>query len=270
LDNSRGLRNLLVMRRAAHARSFARAILALSFALTGCVTATKYKMAKQDGPRAQAFGWTVATPSAELSLATVVIYKGPGSWKREARWDEYVVRISNRGAQTLTIASAVLIDVLGQPQSPGDEPWALEKRSSSNWDRYGETGLNVVLGAGTAIVLGAAADAAAAGAMWVGPAAGGTAFFTTVLPLVFVANVTTVAVLNHSNKGKVEAEFDRRRLKLPVMIAPGASAEGSFFFPMTPGPQSLVVKGRSSDTPVELVLDLKPLAGLHLDSAKKR
>ena len=33
---------------------------------------------------------------------------------------------------------------------------------------------------------------------------------------------------------------------------------------MTPGPQRLTLKGKVGDAPLEIVLELKPLAGLHL------
>jgi hypothetical protein len=35
-----------------------------------------------------------------------------------------------------------------------------------------------------------------------------------------------------------------------------------------PGPQRLVVHAHTTERPVELVLDLAPLAGLHLDKSK--
>ena len=255
-----------------HPCAAARALLlvAVSVLLTGCVTSTKYKMAKDGTPPAQPYGWTTATPPAELTLATLIVFKGPGSWKREARWDEYVVRIANRGDKPLTVESATLVDLLGQPQFPGSDPWQLEKQSRTNWERYGKAGLKVLAGAGVVAVYVGASYAAAAGSLMAGPgAATGGAAVLTVIPLLAVVDIGVVAIMNHNNKVAVQTEFDRRRLKLPLTIAPGANAEGSFFFPMTPGPQRLVVRAHSGDTPLELVLELKPLAGLHLDSAKK-
>ncbi len=245
-------------------------LFAMSLLLSGCVTSTKYKMAKDGAPPAQPYGWTTATPPAELTLATLIVFKGPGSWKREARWDEYVVRIVNRGAQPLTVESATLVDLLGQPQLPGSDPWQLEKLSRTNWEKYGKTGLKLIAGAGAVALYVGASYAVATSSIMAGPgaAAGGVAALN-IIPLIAVVDIGVVAIMNHNNKVAVQAEFDRRRLKLPLTVAASANAEGSFFFPMTPGPQRLVVKARSGDTPVELVLDLKPLAGLHLDAAKK-
>jgi hypothetical protein len=89
-------------------------------------------------------------------------------------------------------------------------------------------------------------------------------FLANAIPIVGLVDVTAVVVMNHNNRKKVGAEFDRRRLVLPLTVAPGATIEGSFFFPMTPGPRRMVLKGMTGGMPRALVLELKPLAGLHL------
>lgn len=226
---------------------------------TGCVTSDKYKLAKKDTPPATVLTWTATAPPAELILETVIVYQGPGTWKLDARWDEYVVRVTNHGNQPIAIKSATLIDLLGQPQHPGDDPWKLEKLSYTNWDKYGRMGTSVVLGAG-------AAGFFSAGALYAG-LAGSAAAASAILvafPIALVADVGVVAAIDHDNKDKIEKEFARRRLPLPLTVAPGATTAGSFFFPMAPGPQRLMLQGTSGDTPLELVLELKPLAGLHL------
>lgn len=259
------------MHRAFHAPIAVVTLLALGLAQTGCVTSKKYRMAKEDTPPARPLGWTVAVPPAELTLATLIVFKGPGSWKREARWDEYVVVITNKGAEPLVIEAATLIDLLGQPQIPGVDPWQVEKLSYTNWDKYGKNGLKLLAGAGAvAIYVGYAYGVAMTGFMGGATASAGAVALVNIIPVVALVDVTAVAFMNHSNKKKVVAEFDRRRLKLPLTIAPGQSVSGSFFFPMTPGPQRLILKGKAGADPLELVLDLKPLAGLHLTPAEKK
>lgn len=254
------------MRGAWHAPMAAGAILVLSLALTGCVTSKKYKMAKKEGALPpQALDWTANSASAALTLKSVIVFKGPGSWKREARWDEYVVQLSNQGGQPLRIDSAGLIDLLGQLQSPGTDPWELEKLSYTNWDKYGKTGLKLIAGAG-AVTLYASAVAVSSmgGLMAPTAAAGGGVALLNIIPVVAVVDITAVAIMNNQNKKKVMAEFNRRRLSLPLTIEPGQDCTGSLFFPMTPAPQRLVITGAAGETPLELVLELKPLARLHL------
>ncbi len=227
--------------------------------LTGCVTSDKYKLAKKDTPPATMLTWTVSTPPAELTLETLIVIKGPGSWKYDARWDEYMVKVTNHGASPLRIDSASLVDVLGELQFPGDDPWKLEKLSYTNWDKYGKAGVTLLAGYGiagvyatAALYVGLSGSVAAADAMILA------------LPVLLVADVAGVAIIDHNRKEQVQQEFARRRLALPFTVAPGATARGSLFFPMTPGPQRLTLKGKVGDAPLEIVLELKPLAGLHL------
>lgn len=234
--------------------------------LTGCVTSKKYRMAKEGTPPAKLLNWHAATPPAELTLESVIIFKGPGSWKREARWDEYVVQITNRGDQPMTLESAVLTDLQGSPQFPGAEPWALEKQSYTNWEKYGRKGVKLAAGAGVVMLYGAAVEASAAGSILAGGATTGAVAFLEVVPIIAVVDIGVVAVMNHNNKAAVQKEFDRRRLTLPRAVPVGTVAVGSIFYPMTPGPHQLIVTGKSGDTPFQLVLDLKPLAQLHLQT----
>jgi hypothetical protein len=80
------------------------------------------------------------------------------------------------------------------------------------------------------------------------------------LPLVAVGTV----VANLHSKHKIDAEFARRRLALPLTLAPGQTVQGSLFFRITPGPHRLALHGRAADQPCDVTLPLTPLAGLHL------
>jgi len=80
--------------------------------------------------------------------------------------------------------------------------------------------------------------------------------------------ITTAAVMNHANKAAVQSEFQRRRLNLPLTLTPGQTATGSLFFPVTPGPQRLIVHGHDGEQPLDVTLELGPLATLHLKAEK--
>lgn len=253
------------------ARSLGRSLLLLGglIMLTGCVTSKKYRLAKADTPPATVLDWSASAASVDLTLHSLIVYHGPGSWKREARWDEYVVQLVNHGDQPVTIESAALIDLQGTPQFPGSEPWALEKLSYTNWDKYGKTGVKLLAGAGLVAAYVGAGYAMALSSLAGGGTAAGAVAVMELIPVVALVDIGVVAVMNHDNKTKVQAEFDRRRLPLPRTLAAHERISGSLFFPMTPGPQRLTLKGKSGDTPVEITLELKPLAGLHLKPAGK-
>lgn len=235
--------------------------------LCGCVTSARYRLAPKDTPAAQPLGLRAPAVPLEVDLATVIIFKGPGSWKREARWDEYLVAVVNHGEQPLVVESAELIDVEQVARFPGDDPWKLEELSRTNWDRYGKRGLALAAGAGGVALYSAALVDVAASPWLAGGAAGSAMVALAVIPVVALVDVSVVALRNHENRRAVEKEFQRRRLVLPHELAPGQSAAGSLFFPMTPGPQRLLVRGRVGGEPVVATLELPALAGLHLKPA---
>lgn len=245
----------------------AAALGAAVLALCGCVT-RGYQLAPKNTPPPEVLRLEAARPPIEAAVRQVIVYHGPGSWKREAYWDEYVVSLTNQGPTPLTIEAAVLHDQQGAPIEPGIDPWTLERLSKKWWETNAarQTGTYVVLGAGTAAGAGVAMVSAYSG-LWGASVSAGTAAAGTVgavaavtLPLVAVGTV----VANVHSKHKVEAEFTRRRLALPLTLAPGQTAHGSLFFRITPGPQRLVLRGRAADQPCDATISLALLAGLHL------
>ena len=111
--------------------------------------------------------------------------------------------------------------------------------------------------AGGVAVLGAMSASSQLGVAMV---VGGTVMFAAATVVVPVWSV----VANVNSRHDIEAEYRRRRLALPVFLVPGQVAQGSFFFRISPGPQRLVLRGRTGDQPCEAIIDLAPLATLHL------
>jgi len=227
--------------------------------LAGCLTSSKYRLTKHTAPEAPLIGLSVNAPPVELIVQTLIVVQGPGSWKADARWDEYVGQLTNHGDRPVTIESAALLGKLGDLENAGDDPWKLEKRSYDNWDNYGKGGVTLLAGAGVTAAYGTTALFVAMS----GSLATADAMIAAVPPLL-VVDIAAVFVMNQRNKAKVEQEFARRRLSLPLTLAPGATVRGSLFFPMTPDPQRLVLRGHSGDAALEVVLELKQLAHLHL------
>jgi len=233
--------------------------------LCGCV-ATKYQLAKKDTPPVQLLG-IAFPPSAPLqaTLASLITYGGPGSWKREALWDEYVVQVVNLGDRPLTIDSATLLDSKGTPYGPGSDPWALEKQSKELERQYRNNGEAFLRAAGPSVVIvgvGVAAGAAG-GASIVAPAVVGAAVAAIVLPVYYVS----VLGINHHNKKAVMTEFNRRRLALPLTLATGEARTGSFFFPMVRSPSSLALHAANESVTATAALSLGFLNALHLPTA---
>lgn len=266
-------------------------LVATALLLSGCVT-RGYQLAEKNTPPAIALQLTstspttspaanptpasetglsappaaVPAPSPAITLQSVIVYEGPGSWKRQAYWDEYVVAITNSGETPLVVASSTLQAGNNPPLPPGDNPWHLEARSKKMMvDRaLGRTGSYVAAGAGAAAA-GAWAASLGAPATWAGSAASATALGAAgAVAVVALPVVATKIVVDRKARHVVEAEFTRRRLALPLTIAPGATAHGSLFFCVTPSPQQLAFHCTVGDHELDPVIDLSPLAELHV------
>ena len=235
---------------------------AAALALTGCVS-NKYKTAPKDTPPAIALDLAAETPAARAQLRSVIIFKGPGSWKKEAYWDEYVITFVNHAAVPLTLESAELFDLDDAAQLPGTHPWKLEGISREKLKVASHTGRNIALGAGATLVWVGTAGAIAASTM-VGGVTGGLAIAAPVvvlgLPVLAIGSGMRLLI----NRSDISQEFTRRRLLLPVAVPMGENISGSLFFPVTPGPRRLVLRYRTGDTAEPVTIDLAALAGLHL------
>lgn len=242
--------------------------MALLCAQSGCTTSKKYRLVKKPEAPRPSLEWSMASHDARITVEHVIVFKGPNSWKREARWDEYVVRLENLGEVPWQVTGAELVDLRGEPQWPGEDPWKLEKQSTSNWKRYRSLGLKLLAGAGAVVLYGSAVTAVALGSVLGSAGATGASAALNAVPVVFLVNVVVVMSLNDSNRKKVEAEFARRRLVVPLEIAPQSGVQGSWFFPMTPAPRVLRVHSRRGDETFVIELPLPELAKLHLKPAK--
>jgi hypothetical protein len=81
--------------------------------------------------------------------------------------------------------------------------------------------------------------------------------------------VTGTVVRNVSGRHAIEDEFQRRRLLLPLTLAPHGTVQGSFFFRISPAPQRLEFHGRAGADPCAVTIDLTPLGPLHIKPAQK-
>jgi hypothetical protein len=246
-------------------------VAAWGFAGTGCVS-SKYKLVRPDeaAPRPPALEIAATGPVASATLHTVVVFHGPGSWKQDAYWDEYVVTVSATGAADFLLDRVELVDAAGVVTPAGHDAWKVEAASRERLKVARHTGRDILLGAG-------------AGAAWLGSMAlfasnlticGGVA--NTTAATVGATGVVAIPAIALGSgvrtlvaRGRIAKEFNRRRIALPSPIPAGAARTGSFFFPVTPAPGQLRLCARDlAGARHELVLDLAPLSRLHLGPAR--
>jgi hypothetical protein len=227
--------------------------------LTACVS-SKYKRADK-GTAPTPLNMTFPSSVLEAALYTEISDAGPGSWKREAYWDEYVVTVHNSGDHALNVSTATLTDHAGATESAGNDPWALERQSKTLERRYRDAGVAFARVAAPRVIATTAEPGVVASA-GVGPAGAAAAATTTAVALPVYG--LTVFGINMHNKKAIRKEFDRRRLALPLALGPGETRTGSFFFPTIPNPRALTLRWTDADGDGEIALDLHFLDGLHV------
>jgi hypothetical protein len=228
--------------------------------VTACVS-PKYKRADKNIPPLQPLNEKFPSSTLDASLYTVISDGGPGSWKREAFWDEYVVIMHNESDQALNISAATLMDYAGAVRPAGTDPWALERESKTLEKRYRDAGIDFARTAAPRVIATAAEPGVVAGA---GIGATGAVAVATATAVAIPVYGVTIFSINMHNKASIKKEFNRRRMPLPLTLGPGETRVGSFFFPMVPNPQALTLRWASSAGDGETALDLHFLEGLHV------
>ncbi len=213
-----------------------------------------------------------------VRLDWVTVRNAPGSWARNADWDEYHVRMRNLSESRVEVTEFAVIDSLGTRVLAGNDRKDLVKNSRNTVRRYRHSGLKLKAGVGGAglIVAGAAttlgvgtayAVAVASTAGW-GGAAGGMTAAGAGLILAGPA-VIAVGVVRAVNNSKVNKRILALRTDLPITIEPGTEVPMVIFFPLAPAPREFQVSYRDADRAHRLDGDTDAaLAGLHLYSKK--
>jgi hypothetical protein len=228
--------------------------------VTACVS-SKYQRAVKSTPPIQPLNVKFPPSTLDTSLYSEISDGGPGSWKREAFWDEYVMIMHNDGDQALNITSATLMDYESAVRPAGSDPWALERESKTLEKRYRDAGIAFSRMAAPRVIASAAEPTVVASA-GIGTAGAATAATLTAVALPVYG--VTIFGINMHNKAAIKKEFNRRRMQLPLTLGPGETRAGSFFFPMVPNPRSLTVCWNSSAGEGETTLELPFLQGLHV------
>lgn len=233
--------------------------LCVSLLGSGCVS-RNYKPAPKNTPPPQVLNLALAQEPFEVGLNTLIAYNGPGSWIRDALWDEYVFTLRNPTSTSLTLSSFTLVDVLGTDLSPGSDPAKLEQESILLEMKYKEIDLTFVRFTAVVILVGSqAASMAIVGALSLSGTLVAVAATAVIIPVLI-----GVRIYQGNKQAAMKREFHKRRISLPLTLAPEETITGSLFFPMAAGPRSLRVGWSSETASGELVLPLDFLKGLHL------
>jgi hypothetical protein len=202
------------------------------------------------------------------TLDAVIVRDAPGSWVKNADWDEYLLRVRATSREPVEITGIVVIDSLGTTLTPQGSRSALVEASERTAKRYEDSGIEIQAGVGAGTLLGASAVVAGAGLAtgYAAVAAYSAAAATAAVGLLVVAPALAVAgavrgVQNHD----IDEEIKRRRTPLPLSLAAGEERRLGKFFPLAPAPQRVDVTYLDASGEHVLAIDTKAaLAGLHL------
>ena len=202
-----------------------------------------------------------------VDLDWIIVRDSPGTWARNADWDEYLIQIRNTSGDPVQVTSIRVFDSgeVGHESVPNRKK--LVKGSRKTARRYRGEGLEVKAGLGGGALVVAGGVAASVG-MSAGAAAvyGSTATAAGAAGALLLAPVfITGGVIKGVNNSKVNSEIENRQTLLPMEVGPNESRPVNLFFPIAPSPSRVEVNYVDSIGEHLLVLDTsEALAGLHL------
>lgn len=213
----------------------------------------------------------VVATDAQLaaSLDWVIVRNAPEAWARNGDWDEYLLRVQNRGPGPLRIIQVNVTDSSNHQATSLSDRKALVTASRETARRYKDAGVKVKAGmsglgvaaTGTGIGIGGSAVA-------VSTAAGTTsAGFAASMGLIFLAPVAiTGGIIRGVRTRKVGNRIEARATPFPVTLASGQGQALDVFFPLAPSPQRVDIHYTDAQGEHTLTLDTSStgLAGLHL------
>lgn len=225
--------------------------------LMGCATSSRYIANSGRPDEFTSNRYIAKNKTLSVRLVYLITPNSRGSFVKDAPWDEYGIEIKNISKRDVLIKGIYLIDPRGVYIQRGDNIYNLAKMTESLSESYKEAGIAVVAGAG------------AAGATTLFALAGAGAL---IIPLSLAAAVGAPLYLMYrgqkkaEGKEKIEAEFKKRNLPLPMGIERGGKISGSIFFPIVPAPRALVVEYSYSKSGKSqyLKLPLGGFGGLHI------
>jgi TonB family protein len=234
--------------------------LALALATAGCASKMIQEARVTEPVRLEVA--TAAEAPVRISIEGLIGPNSPGSWTRDAQWEEYVVRIANAGPEPVAVDRIELESLLPQPAVHTPSLDALRTQTGVNLRWLGSA-------AGVAAAAGYTAFAAS-GALFLSGSftAAGTAFAA--IGPAAAAGAVVYAVANAQQESAdnraIQERLLARAVAVPRALAPGEAASGSAFFAASPGPKRLVVHFHHGETKGSAWVDVTTLAGIAIAS----
>jgi len=169
-------------------------------------------------------GIEVMDNNLRVHLVHIIVSNGAGSWVKDAPWHEYVVRIQTT-EKSVNIYKVAIVDPTGVERPAGIHPVQLQKQSEMLLKGYKAEGISM------AMEVGGMATSVLTLIPFVGPA----------------ANLASMGVqqgdiyADVKDRENIQAEFQKRRLPIPLSLSDKADVRGSIFFPMIPKPRALII-----------------------------
>lgn len=203
----------------------------------------------------------------------VIVRNGPGSWAKNATWDEYLILVVNQAGQSVTIQNVTVIDSLSYRLTTEDHRAKLARQSSDTIRRYRRIDLTVKAGDGTGALLAAGGTATVVGvglgvaAASTYGAAAATAAGVGVGILVLGPALLAGGLISSGRARKVNKHLQERSTAVPVEIAAAEKYHLDLFFPYGPSPRRVEVAYTVSGQKRVLRINTESaLDGLHFES----
>ncbi|MEM8983896.1 MAG: hypothetical protein AAGC71_12775 [Pseudomonadota bacterium] len=221
---------------------------------------------------------TQADDQLIASLDWVIVPGGPGTWAKNAYWDEYIIRVEANGALPVEIVEVGVVDLLATEHGPLPERNDLVAATKDTRKRFRKEGIKPIPGEGidgvTVAVAGAGTYGALAGLASASlysslgaTISAGTATGIAAAGVVVVGGpvLAVGSIIRSGRNRRVNREIAARQSSLPIGVNPGEPLQLNLFLPVTPAPQSVHIRYRVADDERTLTLPVSDVLGrLHL------
>lgn len=244
------------------------------FVLSGC-GGTKVLKEAQPIQTTQPLA-TVSDQQVTVILDWVIVRDGPGTWAKNADWDEYLLRIRNLSDQPIQVIRVIVVDSLDTRIESQPKRKQLVKGSKQTTRRYKDSGIKVKAGrgAGTMLVAGAAVTVIGVGAASVvavsGATVAGSAGAAAGGLLLLGPALVVGGIVRGVRNSAVNKQIEQRQTVLPLELSAGEELSLNVFFPLAPSPGMVEVSYTDVTGEHSLTIDTNTaLNGLHIDAPKK-